>query len=153
MTGAISYSNAEFYLTITKSRVFLSGSVSSPERPMTAESKIVADALRGAPGQRRPASGRQPEAGREMPREMALVGEAGRGRGFRQRHAVGDHALRARQTPSDLVAMRRGPGGGTEMAREREAVEAGDLLQLLRRHGALRLGGEELARARHRAMG
>src|SRR5260370_40283663 len=70
------------------------------------------DALGGAPRQRRPAAWRQAEAGREVPREMALVGEAGRRRGLRKCDARGNHRLCPRQPPADLVTMRRGAGHG-----------------------------------------
>lgn len=49
--------------------------------------------------------------------------------------------------------MRRGAGGGAEVAGQREAVEPGHFLQLLRRHGTMRLGRQELAGAVDGAMG
>jgi len=64
-----------------------------------------------------------------------------------------DHGLRPRQPPPDLVAMRRGAGGGAEVAREREAVETGELFQFLRGHGAMGLGRQVLAGLAYGAMG
>ncbi len=87
-----------------------------------------------------------------MTREVALVGEPRRRRRLRQGHAVGDHLLRLREPPADLVAMRRRAGRRAEMAGQRKAVETGHLLEFLRCHGAMRLGGEELAGAGDRAI-
>src|SRR5262245_35979045 len=84
-----------------------------------------------------PTSGGEPKARHEMARHVALVGKARRGGGFAELRARGDHRLRPRQSASDLIAMRRGPGSGAEVASQREPVEPGYLLELLRADGAV----------------
>ena len=84
---------------------------------------------------------------------MALVGEAGRRRDLGQRRAAGDQLLRAGQTAADLEAVGRGAVGRTEMAGQREAVEAAHLLELLRGDDARGFGDQEVAGAFDGAMG
>src|SRR6185503_15608772 len=104
----------------------------SPFEPKRLRPRVVPSALSRQGG---PAAGRQAEAGGEMPSEMALVGKTGGRCSIGKGGALGDHLLRPGQPPADLIAVRRGAGGGAEMAGKREAVEARDRFQLLRGHG------------------
>src|SRR5579883_1484529 len=96
------------------------------------------------PRQRRPAARGQSVACRKVARQMALVGEAGGHRRLRQGQAGGDHRLRLGEAPADLEAMRRGAESGPKLAGQSEAVEAADLLEFLRAHRAMRLGGKKV---------
>jgi hypothetical protein len=74
------------------------------------------------------------EAGFEMPRHMALIGEACGDGGPGKSKPADDPSANPKETPADEMAMRRSTHLRAEAASEAEGVDAGLAVQILRDH-------------------